>query len=148
MEVITSICLYRALPFVVALLQLWQRYLDWSAPYRGRYSAAKGAFDAWWEVRTERYQDFISDETKRKWRWRRLHEGEFEFWKQVVYGTYAITMTFCWQLLTPHTLLLSLLPPLWVAWSVYPNMFINPIGFALLLMMPMKFVPGTYWRIL
>lgn len=36
-----------------------------------------------------RYQDFISDETKRKWRWRRLHEGEFEFWKQVVYGTYG-----------------------------------------------------------
>ena len=36
-----------------------------------------------------RYQDFISDETKRKWRWRRLHEGEFSFWKQVVYGTYG-----------------------------------------------------------
>lgn len=44
----------RALPFVVALLQLWQEVLGWSAPYRARYRAAKNVFDAWWEVRTER----------------------------------------------------------------------------------------------
>ena len=37
----------------------------------------------------DRYQEFISDEVKRKWRWRRQHEGEFEFWKQVVYGVYG-----------------------------------------------------------
>ena len=44
----------RALPFVVALLQLWQEVLEWSAPYRARYRAAKNVFDGWWEVRTER----------------------------------------------------------------------------------------------
>ncbi len=41
----------------------------------------------------DRYQEFISDETKRKWRWRRQHEGEFEFWKQVVYGVYGARCT-------------------------------------------------------
>lgn len=45
----------RALPFVLAVLQLWQGYLQWSAPFRARYSAAKGRFDAWWAVRTERF---------------------------------------------------------------------------------------------
>ena len=161
-----------------------------------------------------RYQEFISDEVKRKWRWRRQHEGEFEFWKQVVYGVYgarctlmsarqsvclhkctcrtprkplcmqssicdmtwhsntqmsmsmhgdfplatkwpellccawraAIMMTFSWQVMTPHSFLPSLLPPLWVSWAMYDNMFINPIGFALFLMIPAKFFPGAYWR--
>lgn len=41
----------------------------------------------------DRYQEFISDEVKRKWRWRRQHEGEFEFWKQVVYGVYGARCT-------------------------------------------------------
>ena len=60
----------------------------------------------------------------------------------------AIAMTFSWQCVTPHTLLPSLLPPLWVAWAMYDNMFINPIGFALFIMIPSKFVPGAYWRII
>ena len=51
---VSLLCACRTLPFVVAVLQLWQGYLQWSAPYRARYRAAKGRFDAWWEVRTER----------------------------------------------------------------------------------------------
>lgn len=47
-------CGCRALPFVVALLQLWQSFVLWSAPYRARFRAAKSVFDDWWEVRTER----------------------------------------------------------------------------------------------
>ena len=58
----------------------------------------------------------------------------------------AIMMTFSWQVMTPHSFLPSLLPPLWVSWAMYDNMFINPIGFALFLMIPAKFFPGTYWR--
>ena len=38
----------------MALLQLWQSVILWSAPYRARLRAAKRVFDDWWEVRTER----------------------------------------------------------------------------------------------
>ena len=30
------------------------------------------------------------DETKRKWRWRRLHDPEHDFWKAVVNGGYGV----------------------------------------------------------
>lgn len=37
----------------------------------------------------DRYQEFVSDETKRKWRWRRLNDPEYDFWKSVIYGIYG-----------------------------------------------------------
>ncbi len=69
-----------------------------------------------------------------------------------MHGRAAIMMTFCWQLMTPHSLLPSLLPPLWVSWAAsgkggpYRSFLFNPISFALIVMIPSKFVPGAYWR--
>jgi hypothetical protein len=39
---------------------------------------------------SHRFEEFILDETKRKWRWRRLHDPEHDFWKAVVNGGYGV----------------------------------------------------------
>lgn len=51
-----------------------------------------------------------------------------------------------WEAVTPVSLALAVLPPLWVAWSLHDNLLRSPIFYGMLLMMPLKFVPGGPFR--
>ena len=44
-----------------------------------------------------------------------------------------------WELVTPASFVLAVLPPLWVAWALHDNVFKSPIFYGMLLMAPLKF---------
>ena len=58
----------------------------------------------------------------------------------------GIASVVLWEVLTPVSLALAVLPPLWVAWALHDNLLTSPILWGMLVMMPLKFVPGGPFR--
>jgi hypothetical protein len=58
----------------------------------------------------------------------------------------GIASVMLWEVVTPVSLALAVLPPLWVAWSLHDNLLRSPIFYGMLLMLPLKFVPGGPFR--
>ena len=58
----------------------------------------------------------------------------------------GIASVMLWEAITPVSFALAVLPPLWVAWSLHDNLLRSPIFYGMLLMMPLKFVPGGPFR--
>lgn len=129
------------LPPVVALIRFLQALRTRLQPAMDRLSAWKEFTDEWWGIRNERYREFIADETRRKWEWQCRHEDEAAFWTSVVNGIIGIFATVLYEAVTPVSVLIAVVPPLWVAWALHENILKAPIFWALVVMMPMKFPP-------
>ncbi|CAL8472162.1 g11704 [Coccomyxa elongata] len=133
---------FMALPPVAAAIHFLhgvQQFLD---PYVRRYQEIRELIGAWWEVREERYREFIGDETKRKWQWQRRNEEELKFWTGIVQAIVGIFVTILWETITPVSFVIAVLPPLWVAWALHGNLFKSPIFYTLVAMCFLKFPIG------
>lgn len=92
------------------------------------------------------YADFISEETKRKWKWSRQMDQETRFWKKVLTFCWAVALTFVWEALVPVSVVLGILAPVVMQFVMYDRPLMNPITIGLLLILPYKFCPGAAWR--
>ena len=51
----------------------------------------------------------------------------------------GVLATFLYEAITPVSVAIAVLPPLWVAWALHDNILKAPIFWALVVMMPLKF---------
>ncbi|KAK9824210.1 hypothetical protein WJX72_008561 [[Myrmecia] bisecta] len=90
----------------------------------------------------ESYEEFVNEETKRQWRWKRKTEKELKFWIDVKNFVLVLLMTMFWETIVPVSFFLALVIPVWAAWAVYddrPIFLLSPVGLGLLIMLPLKF---------
>ena len=53
----------------------------------------------------------------------------------------GIFATVLYEAITPVSVLIAVLPPLWAAWALHDNILKAPIFWALIFMLPLKFPP-------
>lgn len=56
-------------------------------------------------------------------------------------GFAGVFFTVVWEAIVPTSLFWALVPPLWLAWSLYDNWIASPFMLGLLIMLPLKFPP-------
>lgn len=101
-----------------------------------------------WDAQVNKYAEFGGEETKRQWEWKRRTESERSLWVSIGRFVYVALLTVLWEAITPVSLVLAGLAPLFLAWIMYDKPLLSPIVVALVLMSPLKFPLGYPVKIL
>lgn len=102
--------------------------------------------DLVWAQFLSLYAHFVSEETKRKWKWSRQMDQETRFWRKILIFCWAVALTVVWEALVPVSVVWGILLPLVLQNVMYDRPLMNPITVALLLILPYKFCAGCAWR--
>lgn len=129
----------RANPSVVAFMAFW------SARVMAPAMAVWTVWCAWYSQQMDRYREFLGEETKQEWAWKRHTEKEREVWFRVANFFSVLSWSLLYQGLVPVSFVLSLALPMFISYIVWRNPLWSPIGLSILLISPLKWLPGVKW---
>jgi hypothetical protein len=107
--------------------------------------APLAALRAAWQRRAdaarEDYNQFLAEETRRKWTWSKRNVAELALLNAVPPYAFFLAATLVWQAFTPVSLAFSLAAPLFLAWVAWDRWWLSPVAVGVLLTAPLKFAP-------
>mmetsp|Transcript_45336 Transcript_45336/g.116044 ORF Transcript_45336/g.116044 Transcript_45336/m.116044 type:complete len:231 (-) Transcript_45336:13-705(-) len=125
-------------PAVTATIAWWASTV--LPPYRAAVAVAKAKL----EVEINRYNDFLSEETKLVWSWKRETVKEQQVWKDIFFFLMTFYLACAWQAVIPVSFVLSIVIPSILSWIIWDG-YMSPIGLSMVLLVPFKFVPWVPW---
>ena len=89
------------------------------------------------------YLQFYQDHAVRLAWWRLASDAGTRMQQELIGMTLiaGIFATVLYEAITPVSVLIAVLPPLWAAWALHDNILKAPIFWALIFMLPLKFPP-------
>ncbi|KAK9836648.1 hypothetical protein WJX74_005340 [Apatococcus lobatus] len=131
-----------ATPPAQAVAAAWSRLLVVLSPLFAFFDTLQ----RFWQQTVAAFYDFTMEETKRKWKWERMHEHHFTFWTSALKCLVVLTWTVFFEIVTPPIFIWAIPLPVFCLWAMYDEPEGYAIALALIATLPLKFFPGSGWR--